>query len=201
MRLRLLGVVLLLLSISIIAAPPPARAQAPGEAEIEALNDRVVELYQAGKYSEAIPLAERYAAAMKARHGENAPEYAEAINNLAQLLKATNRLAEAEPLMRRALAIDEKAYGTDHPDVAIRLNNLALLREEQNDWAGGAVLCLRAKPIMTGGRAAAETESRALTKAVLSQNTWNLRNCARAHYRTGPAAHLGEGFDLAQWAL
>jgi hypothetical protein len=103
--------------------------------------------------------------------------------------------------MRRALAINEKAYGPDHPDVARNLNNLAVQREEVDDWVGGAALCLRAKPIMTGGRAAAETESRALTKAVLAPNTGRLRNCARAHYRADQTAHLGEGFDVAQWAL
>jgi hypothetical protein len=68
----------------------------------------VIELHQAGKYREAVPLAGQCAEAMKARHGTDHPEYATALNNLALLLKATNRLAEAEPVYRHALAIDEK---------------------------------------------------------------------------------------------
>jgi tetratricopeptide repeat protein len=55
----------------------------------------VIELHGAGKYGEAIPLAERYAEAMKTR-GPDRPEYATALNNLALLLQATNRLAHAE---------------------------------------------------------------------------------------------------------
>jgi tetratricopeptide (TPR) repeat protein len=103
------------------------RTDAQSDTELEALNQRVTELYRAGKYAEAIPLAERYAAAMKARYGPERPEYATALNNLAGLLKDTNRLAEAEPLYRRALAIDENSFGPEHPDVARVLNNLALL--------------------------------------------------------------------------
>jgi len=57
---------------------------------------------------EAVPSAERYAEAMKARHGPDRPEYAAARNNLAEVLEDNNRLAEAEPLMRRARAITEK---------------------------------------------------------------------------------------------
>ena len=34
---------------------------AQSDVELKALNQRVLELYQAGKYAEAIPLAERYA--------------------------------------------------------------------------------------------------------------------------------------------
>ena len=77
------------------------------------MNGRVIELYQAGKFGEAIPLAERYGVATAARYGENTPEYATALNSLAVLLQDTNRLAEAEPLMRRALAVDEKSFGPE----------------------------------------------------------------------------------------
>ena len=103
--------------VGAVSAASPARAQS--DEELKALNDQVVALYNAGKYTEAIPLAERLAEVIKSRDGEDLPQYAVAINNLAQLLQDTNRLAEAEPLMRRALAIDEKSLGPDHPKVAI----------------------------------------------------------------------------------
>ena len=69
-----------------------------------------MELGRAGRFGEAIPLAQRYADTMKARRGSEHADYATAPNNLALLLQATNRLSEAEPLMRRALAINEKSY-------------------------------------------------------------------------------------------
>jgi tetratricopeptide (TPR) repeat protein len=80
----------------------------------EALNKRAMELRWAGQYSAAVPLAERYAEAMKSRHGAEAPQYATALNNVAMLYRTLGRYAEAEPMYQRALAIDEKALGQDH---------------------------------------------------------------------------------------
>ena len=115
MRLRALRSFLLAILFAIALAPPPAFAQSPSDAELNAMGSRVTELYQAGKYGEAIPVQERYAAATAARYGEDAPEYATALNNLAQLLQATNRLSEAEPLIRRALAIDRENASAPSP--------------------------------------------------------------------------------------
>ena len=101
----------------------------------DALNAEIGELYSAAKYAEAIPLAERYVTAIKARRGSEHPDYAIALNNLAQLLKANNRLAEAEPLMRRTISIFEKVESDTnhlHPNYAASLNNLALLLEDTN---------------------------------------------------------------------
>ena len=104
MRRRALRLLLVSVFLATALALPPAFAQPPSEAELNAMNSRTVELYRAGKYGEAIAQAERYAAAVAARYTDNAPEYATALNNLAQLLQATNRLEEAEAPMRRALA-------------------------------------------------------------------------------------------------
>ena len=121
-------------------------ATAQSDEALKALNQRLIELYKAGKFGEAIPVAERYAEATKVRHGAEHPEYATALINLAQLLQDTIRLAEAEPLMRRALAIDEKSSGPDHPNVARDLNNLAgLLRRSQPAGRGRAALSSRAR--------------------------------------------------------
>ena len=131
-----------LLVIAVAASP----AHSQSDSELNALNKRVIELHGAGKYGEAIPLAERYAEAMKTR-GPDGPAYAAALNNLATLLQATNRLTEAEPLMRRALAIDEKSFGPEHPNVAIRLNNLAQLLQATNRLAEAEPLMRRALAI------------------------------------------------------
>jgi tetratricopeptide (TPR) repeat protein len=110
-------------------------ASAQSDAKLKELNQRVIELHSAGKYREAIPIAEEYVTAARKRHGDGHPAYATSINWLAKLLQATNRLAEAEPLMRRALAIDEKSFGPKHPNVVIDLNNLAQLLQETNRLA------------------------------------------------------------------
>ena len=41
--------------------------------EVAALNKQVKQLYDQGKYDDAIPLAEQYAAATKARYGDERP--------------------------------------------------------------------------------------------------------------------------------
>ena len=77
--------------------------------------DQVSRLHSQGKYAEAVPLAERYVALARQKHGEEHTEFATAISWLAGLYRAQGRYAEAEPLYKRALAIREKALGPDHP--------------------------------------------------------------------------------------
>jgi tetratricopeptide (TPR) repeat protein len=147
MRLRTLRLLLLPTLFVAVLALPPAFAQSHNDAKLKALGNRVTELYQAGQYGVATALAEQYAAAAKARYGENAPEYAIALNNLAALLEVTNRLAEAEPLLRRALAIAETSFRPDHPEVASPLNNLAQLLQATNRLAEAVPLMRRALAI------------------------------------------------------
>jgi tetratricopeptide (TPR) repeat protein/CHAT domain-containing protein len=106
-------------------------AKARLDAEIEALNQRIDELYKAGKAAEAIPIAERYLEATKKLFGPIDPTYAAALNKLAYLYQQQGRLKEAEPLYQHALAIREKALPEGHPDTAISLNNLAYLYQQQ----------------------------------------------------------------------
>ncbi|MFM7327028.1 MAG: tetratricopeptide repeat protein, partial [Nodosilinea sp.] len=89
------------------------------------LNQQVIELYQAGRYSEAVPLAERALAIREQALGPDHPDTATSLNNLALLYESMGRYEEAEPLYQRALAIYEKALGPDHPLTASSLNNLA----------------------------------------------------------------------------
>src|SRR5262245_5570176 len=108
---------LLALCLMVATGSFPAFAQSSGDADLKALNERIIALYQVGKYAEALPQAQRYVEETKRRFGVNSPQHATALNHLAALFQATNRLAEAEPLVRRALAIDEESYGPDHPTV------------------------------------------------------------------------------------
>lgn len=87
-----------MLLVAVALSAGPSRAQS--DAELKALNQRAIELHRAGKYREAILIAEEFATATRKRRGEEHPHYATAIGLLAQLLQDTNRLAEAEPLYR-----------------------------------------------------------------------------------------------------
>jgi len=123
-------------------AATPASAQSAAD-----LSRQMAELYDAGRYAEAVPLAERYAELIKARHGEYHPEHAMALHNWSELLIRSGRLAEAEPLMRRVLAIDAADAGPEHPNIATGLNNLALLLKELNRLVEAEQLVRQALPI------------------------------------------------------
>jgi tetratricopeptide (TPR) repeat protein len=127
MRLRFL---ILLLAITLFT---PAFAQAPSDAELQALNEWSVALYQSGRYTEAIPLAESYLAATRVPFEESARKHAIALSNLARLLQATHRLSEAEALYRNALAIDEASFGKGQSNVATAPKHAALLKTAEAD--------------------------------------------------------------------
>jgi tetratricopeptide (TPR) repeat protein len=115
--------------------------------DVNELNKRVLELYRAGRYSEAIQIAQRVLAIREKALGRDHPEVAAPLNNLAQLYDKQGRYADAEPLYRRSLDIREKALGRDHPDVARSLNNLALLYQNQGRYAEAEPLYRRSLAI------------------------------------------------------
>lgn len=91
------------------------------------LNQQVGQLYNQGRYQEAIPIAKRALAIKEKTLGPEHPAVATSLNNLAALYSVLGDYAKAEPLYKRALAICEKALGPEHSHVAASLNNLALL--------------------------------------------------------------------------
>jgi tetratricopeptide (TPR) repeat protein len=99
--------------------------------EAAALEKRVTELYEAGKYEEAIPLAQRVLKLREKALGSRHPDLAESLNDLALIYAAQGRYVEAEPLHKRALAIQEKALGPDHPNLATTLKYLGVLYQNQ----------------------------------------------------------------------
>lgn len=109
---------------------------------LEAQSARVNALGAAGKYSEAIPLAEAMVANLE--KGPPSRDLAGAINNLAQLYGETGRDADAEPMFNRAIAIMEKAVGLDSVAIAPELNNLAALYQRQQRYAEAEPLFKRA---------------------------------------------------------
>src|SRR5260370_42481118 len=71
--------------------------QAQDTDELVTLNNRVLELYRTGKYCEALPLAQSYAEAVKARRGSEAPHYAVAPHNLAAPYPRPGPHPDADP--------------------------------------------------------------------------------------------------------
>ncbi|NEP51209.1 MAG: tetratricopeptide repeat protein [Moorea sp. SIO3C2] len=123
---------------SIIAQQPSSpgseRAEELSLAEASQLNQQAIELYEQGKYSEAIPLAERALEIRQEILGEEHRDVATSLNNLALLYKSQGKYAEAELRHQQALALKKKLLGEDHPDVASSLNNLALLYKSQGRY-------------------------------------------------------------------
>ena len=138
----------LLIAVAMLALLFGSASQAVAQSSTaDELNKKIIELYQAGKFAEAVPLAQQVLAIREKALGSDHPDVAQALNNLAALFRDQGRYAEAEPLLKRALAIYEKALGPDHPDVARALNNLAALYGDQGRYAEAEPLYKRSLAI------------------------------------------------------
>jgi tetratricopeptide (TPR) repeat protein len=114
--------------------------------EASELNKKIIELYKAGRYSEAVPIAERVLAIREKALGPEHPDVANSLNNLAALYVEQGRYADAEPLHQRSLAIREKALVPEHPDIAKSLNYVAILYYYQGRYADAEPLFQRSWP-------------------------------------------------------
>ena len=110
------------LALAMLAWSAGLKAE-PAE-NLEALDAEISELQLAGKYADALLLAERYVSASKVQFGEASLEHAAALNRLAQIHLVQSNFDKAEPIFLRVLEIREKAQGPQHEDV---LSTLAML--------------------------------------------------------------------------
>ena len=132
----------------VFSVPLMANAQEGDIAEAEHLNSQVSQDYAAGRYQQAIPLAQRALdIAEKAASAEQPTITVLSLINLARLYRATGAYAKAEPLYQHALVITEKALGPDHPVTATVLNNLAGLYYATGAYAKAEPLYQRALAI------------------------------------------------------
>src|SRR5688572_15045558 len=139
----------------------PRKAR-PGEAAL--LNRQIAQLKAAGKYAEAIPLAQK-ALALAEKKGATSPDVANALDTLASLYEAQNNYSEAEPLLKRSLAIREQAPG--QPGVAASRERLAVSYEKLGRAADAQAT--RGKTIVVGkggGNGAAMKEAPGAEAAV-----------------------------------
>src|SRR5262252_4561634 len=120
-----------ILSLVFGLATPVAAQKDEGDAavaqedEAATLAARAAALQQAGKYSEAIPLAQQVLAIREKQLGPNHPDVAELLAKLGRLYLQQGRNADAESVLRRAWAIFEQTRGHYQPEqLAFVLTNL-----------------------------------------------------------------------------
>jgi CHAT domain-containing protein/lipopolysaccharide biosynthesis regulator YciM len=142
------------LLVNIIPTQVTAQSQTPLSAqqsaelqEAKQLNKQVIELYNAGKYNEAVAPAKRALFITEKVLGKEHSDVATTLNNLAELYKAQGLYEKAEPLHVRSLAIYEKKLGKEDPLVATSLNNLAELYKAEGRYEKAEPLYLRSLAI------------------------------------------------------
>jgi tetratricopeptide (TPR) repeat protein len=102
-------------------ATPAAQGNSTAQAELkeaEKLSASVSELYAAGKYKEALPLAERVLALLEKVRPEEDQLVGNALNNLAVLYLELKDFKKAQPILERVLARREKSKSATSPTTA-----------------------------------------------------------------------------------
>lgn len=95
--------------------------------EASHLSAQVVELYNEGRYDEAMPLAKRALEIRERVLGAGDPLVGDALQNFGSLYLKKKNYGEALSLYKRAFAIFEKAYGQENAKTADTLYNLGWL--------------------------------------------------------------------------
>ena len=87
----------------------PSQRASPAEvAEESRLNTSLVELYKAGKFDQALPVARRVLELREKMFGPQDPVVGTALSNLAEIYRAKKQNDEAQRLYRRSLTILER---------------------------------------------------------------------------------------------
>jgi CHAT domain-containing protein/tetratricopeptide (TPR) repeat protein len=103
----------------------PVGVAAQDRDEAAALSHEVDQLYQAGRYADAVSLAQVALAKLKERYPEDDFHNATLLKRLAEMHALQGRYGDAEPFYRRALAIDERMFGPDNFLISSSLLRLA----------------------------------------------------------------------------
>ncbi|RTE89135.1 CHAT domain-containing tetratricopeptide repeat protein [Bradyrhizobium sp. LVM 105] len=123
----------------VTSSASPGLAQ---KGDLSSQSARVNALRSAGKYSEALPLAQAMVASLEKT--SNNRDLAAALNNLAQIEADQGHDDQAEPLYKRAIALMEKGTGQGSVEIAPILNNLAALYQRQSRFTEAEPLFKRA---------------------------------------------------------
>jgi tetratricopeptide (TPR) repeat protein len=144
-----LSAALLMILIALTAqAQTPATQTTPPKSpelvEASKLAAQVVELYNKGRYDDALPPARRSLEIREQALGPEHPLVGEALQNLASVQFGKKNFGAAQSLYKRALKIFEKAYGRDSVKLVAMLDNMGWLYFAQADVGGAEDAFLRA---------------------------------------------------------
>jgi tetratricopeptide (TPR) repeat protein len=103
----------------------PVRLTAQDVDEVGALTRRVDQLLQVDRYSDALSIAQRALAMLKARYSEDDFHNATLLKRVAEMYARQGRYGDAEPFERRSLAVDEHMFGADNFLISNSLLRLA----------------------------------------------------------------------------
>lgn len=113
------------------------------------LQESISQLYQAGEYVDAIPLAESAYGKRLSALGRFHPDTGEILNNRALLHLKTDEYEKSNKLFAETKEIFAATVGTNHPDYSQCLNNLAALAEAEADYSNAESYQLEALAIRT----------------------------------------------------
>lgn len=116
-------------------------------ARAKQLNASVVNLYNEGKYDEALSMAKQALEVTEKTEGVNSRSYADALDNIAAIYTKQSKNDDAISFYRRALSVYEKVVGADSAAILRSLYELALLYDAKRDYSKAEPLYQRAVAI------------------------------------------------------
>lgn len=135
----------------VMATAFQAAAQQAEQQRYNQLNRELGELYNQGRYEEAIPLAKEALSIVEKALGRRDPNTAKSMHILATLYRAAGEYGKAEPLYRESLSIREEKLGPEHQETAASLNDLALLYKTLGDYVRSEPLYQKALALYEKG--------------------------------------------------
>ena len=117
------------------------------EKEVASLFQQAVQLYQQGRFEEALPISKEVCNLALQAYGERHSDFGASLNFLATLYRSMGHYADAEPLYRQALDIARRVLGEGHPNYAAGLYNLAGLYQMMGNYPAAEPLYRQALDI------------------------------------------------------
>jgi len=105
--------------------------------------EQATALWRAGKYDEALPLAQKATHITKKELGEDSLEYGRALFILANIYSDNGGLDKAAELYKKGIELKEKAVGKDHISMTSILNNYAIVLKDKGDYPASAAILER----------------------------------------------------------
>ena len=146
-----------------------ANAQA-GTLSNQQLNQNIIELYRAGRYEEALPLAEQAVETLRAGSHDTAMALATLLSWKATLHVAQGNYVKAAPLYEDVLRVMEQALGRSHPALGVGLDTLGLVylkQEGANDLQPLFRRAIEIKESSLANNVAQSSEARPLLEALI----------------------------------